>query len=141
MGIQLNTHRPHRVGRVSHRPVQQRNIEASQCIAGSVLAVHDQRSTANGADVLQQPQFFQHKAGIGPKRHAGPHGCRLRSALIDPRVVTLLAQSQCHAQACDAAAKYSNFQGESLLSNRCSMHGSPLRIEQNGILNSATAEN
>ena len=141
ISIKLNSHRPvpelhrnpcpcrmiqqhllqvpaqHRVGRVSHRPVQQTNIEAPQCISRSILATHCQRSTANGLNVLQQSQFFQHKAGIGPERHASPHGCRPRPALIYAGTVPPLAQGKRHAQACNAAAKYSDFHAEALLFN------------------------
>ena len=96
---------------------------------------------SNGLDVLQQPQLFQNKAGIGPERHARPHGRGRGSALINPWVVALLAQSQCHAQTCNAAAQYSDFHVESLLSIRCLAQLPSVAPSQNGILDFADSEN
>jgi hypothetical protein len=73
------------------------------------------RPAANSLNVLQQSQLFQHKASIGPERHASSHGRRLRPALIDAGLVPLLVQGQRHAQTGNAAAKYSNFHVEALL--------------------------
>ncbi|MDT4832784.1 hypothetical protein FQZ97_663520 [compost metagenome] len=129
------------MGRVPHRLVQQRDVEAAQRIARRIVATHRHWSTANCLDVMQEAQFLQHKAGIGPERHASPHGRRPCPALVYTGAVPLLAQCKRHAQARNAAAKYPNFHAETLL-----VHAAPAPrrrrfVEREGILDFTDHDN